>query len=63
VRIEEKPDPGATVNAVAPSGKPGCVPQVPAGADSREEPRSAAAAAAAGSAPNLVPLSHSAKMA
>jgi hypothetical protein len=63
VRIEEKPDPGATVTAVAPSEKRGSAPQVPAAAGPAEEPRSAAAAAAAGSAASLVPLSQSAKTA
>jgi hypothetical protein len=64
VRIEEKPDSDATVNASPVAPKRAGVPQVPAAAavGSREEPRSAAAAAAAG-APGIVPLSHSAKTA
>jgi hypothetical protein len=63
VRIEEKPDSGATVNAVPASAKRASTPQVPVAADSSEEPRSAAAAAAAGGAPALVPLAHGAKTA
>jgi hypothetical protein len=62
VRIEEKPDSDATVNAAGTARKPASPPEVPAAAPS-EEPRSAAAAASAGGAPGLVPLSRHAKTA
>jgi hypothetical protein len=63
VRIEEKPDPGATVDASPVAAKRASAPEVPAAVESNEEPRSAAAAAAAGGTSSLVPLSHSAKTA
>ena len=63
VRIEEKPDSDATINAARGASKAKSVPVVPAAAESNEEPRSAAAAASAGGAPGLVPLSHRPKTA
>jgi len=65
VRIEEKPDSGATVNAAASPAKPAPAPEAPAEAKPEEEPRSAAAAASAGSggAPGLLPISQRPKTA
>ena len=63
VRIEEKPDSGASANAAPTPAKPTSVPEVPAAAKSDEEPRSAAAAASAGGAPGLVPISQRPKTA
>jgi hypothetical protein len=63
VRIEEKPDSDATVNASPVAAKPASAPEVPVAPDPAEEPRSAAAAASAGGAPGLTPLSHRPKMA
>lgn len=58
VRIEEKPDSGATVNATTSATKPAAAQEAPAPAKTDEEPRSAAAAASAGGAPGLLPFSH-----
>ena len=62
VRIEEKPDSDATVNAAPVAAKPASAPEVPAAAESTEEPRSAAAAAAGGG-PGLVSLAQRPKTA
>ena len=63
VRIEEKPDSDASVNASPVATNRASVPEVPVAASSNEEPRSAAAAASAGGAPGLVPLSRRPKTA
>jgi hypothetical protein len=63
VRIEEKPDSDATVNASPVAAKRGSVAEVPTAADTNEEPRSAAAAAAAGGSPGLLPISQRPKTA
>lgn len=65
VRIEEKPDSGATVNAASVATKPSAASEAPAAAQPEEEPRSAAAAASAGAggAPGLLPISQRPKTA
>lgn len=63
VRIEEKPDSDATVNTVGAAAIPVSAPEVPAATEPSEEPRSAAAAASAGGAPGLVPISRHPKTA
>src|SRR6266403_1094738 len=63
VRIEEKPDPGATINPDSSAAAPASSPEAPVASKSNEEPRSAAAAAAAGGAPGILPLSHRPKTA
>ena len=63
VRIQERPDSGATINAVPADAAPAPVPEVPVTSKSSDEPRSAAAAAAAGGAPGILPLSHRPKTA
>jgi hypothetical protein len=63
VRIQERPDSGATINAVPAGAAPPPVPEVPVTSKSGDEPRSAAAAAAAGGAPGILPLSHRPKTA
>src|SRR5215469_10496527 len=50
VRIEEKPDSGATVNATTSATKPAAAQEAPPPTKPDEEPRSAAAAASAGGA-------------
>ncbi len=65
LRIEEKPDSGASMNSDSAPETPGATndsPQ-PQPSKSGEEPRSAAAAASAGGAPGLVPLPHRPKTA
>jgi hypothetical protein len=62
VRIEEKPDAGASANGVSVGATPKAAPKSPATAEPSHEPRSAAAAAAGG-APGLLPLSHRPKTA
>src|SRR6266566_1068019 len=51
VRIEEKPDSGASANGDSASATPKAVPEAPVAAELGREPLSAAAAAAAGGAP------------
>ena len=64
VRIEEKPDSDATVNAAPSAARRVSAAEVPAAAEPKEEPRSAAAAAASGGgAAGLVPLSQRPKTA
>lgn len=63
VRIEEKPDSGASANAATAAVKPAAAPEVPAPSDSEGETRSAAAAASAGGASALLPLSRRSKTA
>ena len=65
IRIEEKPDSGATVNAASAAVKPAAAPDAPAETKLEQEPRSAAAAAsaAAGGGQGLLPISHRPKTA
>jgi len=63
VRIEEKPDSGATMNTVTTSAKPTPEPEAATASKSEDAPRSAAAAASAGGAPGILPLSHRPKTA
>jgi hypothetical protein len=63
VRIEEKPEAGLSVNAATPPAKAENAPEVPAASKSTVDPRSAAAAASAGGAPGILPLSHRPKTA
>jgi len=58
VRIEEKPDSGASVNDTTSATKPAAAQEALPSKKSDEEPRSAAAAASAGGAPGLLPFSH-----
>ena len=62
VRIQEKPDSGATNNAVSAATAPAPMPEGSLTSKSGDEPRSAAAAAAGG-APGILPLSHRPKTA
>jgi hypothetical protein len=63
VRIEEKPDAGASANGVSVSAPPKAAPEAPVAAELGIEPKGAAAAASAGGAPNLLPLAHRPKTA
>jgi hypothetical protein len=64
VRIAEKPDSGATADsALAPAKPAASTPEPPAASTPDNEPRSAAAAASAGSASNLLPFSRGPKTA
>jgi hypothetical protein len=63
IRIEEKPDSGARVNTVSTPAKSTPEPEPSATSKSGDEPRSAAAAASAGGAPGILPLSHRPKTA
>lgn len=65
VRIQEKPDSGATANAVTVAVKPAVVPEPPGASNSEAEPHGAAlaVAASAGSAANILPLNHHTKTA
>jgi hypothetical protein len=56
VRIEEKPDSGATAGAVSTSAAPAAVPEAPAESKSGDAPLSAAASASAGGAPGILPF-------
>jgi hypothetical protein len=64
VRIEEKPDSGASANA-APAAAPKSAPAPEAPAESKisDEPLKAAARAGAGGAPGILPVSHRPKTA
>jgi hypothetical protein len=55
VRIEERPDSGASANSVSVSATPKAASEVPVASKSGHEPRSAAAASAGG-ASTLLPL-------
>jgi hypothetical protein len=55
VRIEEKPDAGATVNAGTAAAAPAAAPEAPTDSKSSDEPLSAAARAGAGGAPGILP--------
>jgi hypothetical protein len=63
VRIQERPDSGATINTVSAAAAPAPAPEAPVTSKSSDEPRSAAAAASAGGAPGILPLSHRPKTA
>jgi hypothetical protein len=63
VRIEEKPDSGATINTTSTPAKSTPESEAPVASKSGEEPRSAAAAASVGGAPGILPLSHRPKTA
>ena len=63
VRIQERPDSGATINPVSAAGPPAPAPEAPANSKSSDESCSAAAAASAGGAPGILPLSHRPKTA
>ena len=56
VRIEEKPDPGASVNAAPASAPPATAPEAPVASEPHNEPLSAAAAASAGGSPGVLPF-------
>lgn len=57
VRIEEKPDAGASAKGGSTSAAPkAAATETPVAAEPGHEPRSAAAAASAGGAPSLLPL-------
>jgi len=56
VRIEEKPDAGASAKGSSTSATPKAATETPVAAEPDHEPRSAAAAASAGGAPSLLPL-------
>lgn len=58
IRIEEKPDSGASANGAPVSVHSKRSREAPAGSKSDDEPRGAKAAAAAGGASSLLPLSH-----
>ena len=62
VRIQERPDSGATIDAVPASVAPAPAAEAPRTSKSSDETRSAAAAAAGG-APGILPLSHRPKTA
>src|SRR6266481_837938 len=55
VRIEEKPDAGASVNGVSVGASPKAAPEAPVASKPGQEPLSAAAAASAGGAPSFLP--------
>ncbi len=63
VRIEEKPDSGATISTVSAPAAPASTPEAATASKSEDAPRSAAAAASAGGAPGILPLSHRPKTA
>ena len=63
VRIEEKPDSGASASGVLVSAASKAAPETPVAAELASEPKAAAAAASAGGAPSLLPLSHRRKTA
>jgi hypothetical protein len=56
VRIEEKPDSGATASAVSTTAAPATVHEAPAAPNSSDEPLSAAASASAGGGPGFPPV-------
>src|SRR6266704_576755 len=63
VRIEEKPDAGASANGVSVGVTSKAAPETSVAARPDDEPRSAAAAASAGGAPGILPLSNRPKTA
>jgi hypothetical protein len=56
VRIEEKPDSGASADGVSAAAAPKATTESPAAPSSSHEPLSAAATASAGGAPGLLPV-------
>ena len=63
VRIEEKPDSGASAGGVSAAAAPKATTESPVASSSSDEPLSAAAAASAGGAPGLLPVSRRPKTA
>jgi len=63
VRIEEKPDSGASAKLPEASSKPAATPEVLHPSEPTSEPRSAAAGAGAGGASSVLPFSHRPKTA
>src|ERR1700704_4171841 len=63
VRIEEKPDSGATVKTVSAPAKSAPAPEAAVTSKSGDEPRSTAPTASTGGAPGILPLSHRPKTA
>jgi len=63
VRIEEKPDSGASADSVSTATTPKAVTESPVASSSGHEPLSAAATASAGGAPGLLPVSRRPKTA
>jgi hypothetical protein len=63
VRIEEKPDSGATANSGSTPATSKRAPQAEPASTSKDEPLSAAASASAGGAPGILPLTHRPKTA
>jgi hypothetical protein len=63
IRIEVKPDSGASVNATPSPVIPSPAPESSPAANPGEKPLSAAASASAGGAPGLQPMRHRAKTA
>jgi hypothetical protein len=64
VRIEEKPDPGASVDGASVTANPKAKPESPVvPSKPGHEPLSGAAAASTGDGPGLLPLSHRPKTA
>ena len=63
VRIEEKPDSGASANGASVNATPRATLEAAPASKSEEEPRSATATASAGGAPGLLPVRHRPKTA
>jgi hypothetical protein len=63
IRIEEKPDSGASVNGAPAKAAPAAAPETPAGSIPDDKPLSAAASASAGGAPGVLPFRHRPKTA
>ncbi len=63
VRIEEKPDSGASAPGVSVTDTPKAGPEAPPVSNPDDKPLSAAATASAGGAPGILPLSHRPKTA
>jgi hypothetical protein len=63
VRIGEKPDSGASADGVSVSAAPEAAPEAPVESNASTKPLSAAAAASAGGAPGILPLSNRPKTA
>src|SRR2546426_7427158 len=55
VRIEEKPDPGASVKTAPVPAPPAIAPEATVASEPQNEPLSAAAAASAGGSPGVLP--------
>src|SRR6266436_2939964 len=63
VRIQEKPDSGATTNGVSVTASPQAEPEAAPASNSSYKPLSATATASAGGAPGLLPVRHRPKTA